>query len=294
MTTTVARAPGGSLPNGAFLPEFWDTKLNMYLRQLTCLEKVTNNDYGGGMMHKGGVVHIRNEPRVNTFEYTIGNDMPVQNVEDEEIELLINKNRAYNFFVDDIDLAQTDIPLVESLTKSAAYQTKVDIETTVFGSVYSDAGNALAQTALDSTNSMKWALTASAYLSSQGVKPEDRFLVVPAFVALQLQLSDIKAANIMGDSESVARNAIGENDFLGHIGGMRVYQSEQIAEVSGVYHCIAGSKRAICYAAQFTKSETFKSDKRMGDGIRGMTVYGFKTIQPNALVHMPCTINLGI
>jgi hypothetical protein len=219
--------------------------------------------------------------------------MPVQNIEDEEIELLINKNRAYNFFVDDIDLAQTDIKLVEALTSSAAYQTKIDIETTVYGSVYSEAGNALAQTALDSTNAMKWALTASAYLSSEGVQPNDRYLVVPAFVALQLQLSDAKAANLMGDDTSIARKAI-ENDYAGHIGGMRVYVSEQVAEVAGVYQCFAGSRRAICYAAQFTKSETFKSDKRMGDGIRGMTVYGFKVIQPNALVHMPCTVNLGV
>jgi hypothetical protein len=295
MTTTVARTPGGSLPNGAFLPEFWDTKLNMYLKQMTCLEKVTNNDYGGGLMHKGGVVHIRSEPRVNTFDYVIGNDMPVQNIDDEEIELLINKNKAFNFFVDSIDLAQTDIALVEALTSSAAYQTKVDIETVVFGSVYADAGNALAQTAVDSTNAMKWALTASATLSSEGVQPRDRFLVVPAFVALQLQLSDIKAANMMGDAESVARSAIGtNNDFLGDIGGMMVYASEQVAQANGIYQCFAGSKRAICYAAQFTKSEHFKSEKRMGDGIRGMTVYGFKVIQPNALVSMPCTINLGI
>ena len=57
--------------DGDFIDEIWDPKLNNFLRQMTSLEKITNNEYGGGTLHRGGVVHIRSEPRGNVFDYVI-------------------------------------------------------------------------------------------------------------------------------------------------------------------------------------------------------------------------------
>ena len=295
MTNTVARVAGGSTPNGAFLPEQWSTKLNYYYMKQTFLNDIANNDWGSGLLHQGGVINIRQVPEVQVFNYTIGEPMPTQNVDDEKIQLLINKAVGFKIFRDDIDRVQMDIDLLNAVTTNGAYQTKIKIETDVLGSIYGSASTSFSTTALDSTNAMRWVLTAGAQMDKLNV-PDDgkRFIVIPPYVALQLQMSDLKAANMMGDSESVARKSLG-NGHLGMIGGINVYVSNCLTKTAdGVYHCIAGHRSATVYASQFTTVERGKDPDYFGDYLRGLSVYGFKVNKPEGLIHMPATVTEGV
>jgi hypothetical protein len=202
---------------------------------------------------------------------------------------------GFKIFRDDIDRVQMDIDLLNAVTTNGAYQTKIKIETDVLGSVYGSAGNAIAATALDSTNAMRWVLTAGALMDKANV-PDDgkRYIVIPPFAALQLQMSDLKAANMMGDSESVARKTLG-NGHLGMIGGMNVYVSNCLTKTAdGQYHCIAGHRSAVVYASQFSTVERGKDPNFFGDYLRGLSVYGFKVNKPEGLIHMPCTVSEGV
>jgi len=294
MANTVDRVPGGSTPNGNFNPEHWATKLNYYYMKQTFLNDICNNDWGSGLLHAGGTINIRNVPEVQIFDYVIGQAMPTQNINDEKIQLVIDKAKGFKIFRDDIDRVQQDIDLLNACTTNGAYQTKIAIETDVLGSIYSEADNAIAETALDSTNAMRWVLTAGAIMDKKNV-PDDRkrFIVIPPFAALQLQMSDLKAANMMGDAESVARKSLG-NGHLGMIGGMNVYVSNCLAKVDGVYQCIAGHRSATVYASQFTTVEKLKDPDYFGDLLRGLSVYGFKVNKPEGLIHMPCTVSEGV
>ena len=46
----------------------------------------------------------------------------------------------------------------------------------------------------------------------------------------------------------------------------------------------AGTKDAITFASQFTRMETLRSTSTFGQIVRGLNVYGFKVVKPEALV----------
>jgi len=56
------------------------------------------------------------------------------------------------------------------------------------------------------------------------------------------------------------------------------------AQNSGIRRMVvAGTKDAITYAGQVTKTETLRNQSDFGDLIRGLNVYGRKVVKPEAL-----------
>jgi hypothetical protein len=51
---------------------------------------------------------------------------------------------------------------------------------------------------------------------------------------------------------------------------------------------MAGQRHAISFAAQMTKMETLRSESTFGELVRGLNVYGYKVLKPEALVDIYC------
>jgi hypothetical protein len=54
------------------------------------------------------------------------------------------------------------------------------------------------------------------------------------------------------------------------------------------YYCLFGTNAAITFASQMTKMETLRAESTFGDLVRGLNVYGFKIIKPEALGLLYC------
>lgn len=289
MPARVART-GNNLPNGNFLSEIWSRKLNVKYYAQTCLSDITNNKYEGEIKNQGATVVIRNRPTVAISDYTVNQDMQYQDIVDEKIELLIDKAKSFSFKIDDVDAVQSDIAIMNELTQDAAYQMKIAIDKHVLGSVYGDASNTLTQAALDKTTVLDWIIDAEVKMEESNLPTSERWLVIPPRIAGLIQKSDLKNASLTGDSKSIIRSNM-NNGRLGEIGGLTVYVSNNLAVTSGgVYQCLAGHKSAITFAAQIIKVETLRLQTKFGDAVRGMNVYGFKTVLPSGLVSMPATL----
>ena len=67
-----------------------------------------------------------------------------------------------------------------------------------------------------------------------------------------------------------------------------VYQSNLLATGTGgdagKTLALAGHPKATCFASQFVKTETVRLTDTFGDGVRGLKVYGYKVVVPDALV----------
>lgn len=50
------------------------------------------------------------------------------------------------------------------------------------------------------------------------------------------------------------------------------------------FSCFAGTRDAITFASQITRMETLRSQTTFGNLVRGLNVYGYKVIKPEALV----------
>lgn len=210
-------------------------------------------------------------------------------MQDDKIELTVDKAKYFAFKVDDIDKAQADIAILNESTQDAAIQMKIAVETQIFGSVYADASNALSSLALDKTNVLDWIVDAEVKLDENNVPVDGRFIVIPPKAAGLIQKSDLKNASITGDNKSVLRGSMW-NGRLGEIAGFTVYVSNTLATSGTTYQCFSGQKNSITFASQINKTETVRLQDTFGDAVRGLCVFGWKTVVPQGLVSMPVTI----
>jgi len=105
-----------------------------------------------------------------------------------------------------------------------------------------------------------------------------RFLVIPARMAGLIKKSELKDASLAGDNQSVMRNG-----RLGMIDRFTIYVSHNLNVSSGKFSIVAGTKMGLTFASQMTEMETIRSETTFGDIIRGLQVYGYKVVKPEAL-----------
>lgn len=288
MPTSVARI-GNNLPNGNFNPQVWSKKLNLKYYAQTFLMNICNSDYEGEIKGQGASVLIRNRPTVAINDYSVNQDMTYQDIIDEKIELLIDKAKYFSFKIDDVDTAQQDIKLMNELTQDASYQMKIAIDTVVLGSIYSDATNSLPTLTMDKTNVIDWIIDAEVKMEENNLPISDRWLVIPPKAAGFIQKSDLKNASLSGDTKSIIRSNM-TNGRLGEIGGITLYVSNNLAKSGTTYQCISGHKSAVTFAAQIVKVENLRLQTKFGDAVRGLNVFGYKTLIPSGLISMPAII----
>jgi hypothetical protein len=97
-------------------------------------------------------------------------------------------------------------------------------------------------------------------------------------MAGMIKKSDLKDASITGDSMSVIRNG-----RLGMIDRFTIYMSHNLSVSSGKFSLIAGHKMGFTFASQMTNMETIRSESTFGNIVRGLQVYGYKVVKPEAL-----------
>lgn len=289
MPTNVART-GGNLAAGGFTPEKWSLRLNKVFWASCNLMSIANSDWEGEIRSNGSVVKIRQSPLISTYDYSANGIIEYQDITDDYIDLIINKSKGWAITRDDIDEIQNDIDAFKEVNTNAALQSKIDVEKQVYSTVYADAGNVMASTALTKVNVIDWIIEQGVLLDEANV-PDDgkRWILVPPRIAGLIAASDLKNASITNDSKSVIRTSF-SNDKLGTVYGLNIFASNNLTKTGATYQCMSGHPHAITFANQFNKTETGLRETSHGKFMRGLNLYGYKVVKPKALIHAPATI----
>ena len=241
----------------------------------------------GELSSKGGKVKIRVRPNVAVVDYPTGGDINYQDLNDNFIELLIDKAKLTAFIVDDIDAAQADIKIVNEATIEAGEQMKIAIDTEVLGGIYTGASSQVPVQAVTKANVVNWLMTAGTELDQLNIPSEGRWVVVPPWIAQMIkEAPGLADASASGDSVSSLRNG-----RVGTVDRFAIHVSNNLTTTVGgtQWECIAGTKTFASFASQYTKTETLRLQNRIGDAIRSLNVYGFGVTHPDSGVHMPAT-----
>jgi hypothetical protein len=145
-------------------------------------------------------------------------------------------------------------------------------------------------------------LKMSAVLDEQNVPESGRWLLLSPYDRQILMNTNLAQAYFTGDQSSIVRTGkIGMIDrFTVYVSNMlprgaqdKAWVSGQTATSSGAAYAasydgarriiVAGTKDAISFASQITKTETLRNQTDFGDVIRGLNVYGRKVVKPEAL-----------
>lgn len=295
-------AAGAVQYSGNYVPNVvWSGKMLIKFYQSTVFGDICNTDYEGEISKMGDSLKIRTTPTITISDYTKFQDLDEEIPSSDPVTLDIDRAKYFNFVVDDVDKFQSDLDYVEDFTRDASEQLKISTDRTILGNVYTQAdddnqgstagllsnninlGTSGSPVQLTKANILEYIVDLGTVLDEQDVPEDDRALVLPAWACGLIKKSDLKDASLAGDSVSIMRNG-----RLGMIDRFTIYKSNLLATTTDsgntVTNIIACQKNAISFAAQFTKMETLRSVKTFGDIIRGLMVYGFKVLKPEALV----------
>lgn len=263
-----------------FLTTVWSARLNENLKKNLVYGNCVNNDYEGDIQEQGQTVKINSIGSVTIGDYnkTTGMDVP-EELSDTSMELVIDQAKFFNFRVDDIDKAQSNVDLMDAAIKEASYGL-ADAADQYIASLYTgvasknvigDDENPITPTA---ENAYDYLVDLGVILDEANVPDMDRFVVVPSWF-YGLLLKDprfTKDTNIM------------QTGYVGNVNNMVVYKSNNVPNVNGEkYKIMAGYKGAIAFAGQINSVEAFRPEKYFADAVKGLYLYGAKLIKPTGI-----------
>jgi len=290
----------GGRPNysGNFIPEIWSGKLIENFYDATVLSAISNTDYEGEIRRMGDTVNIRTTPEITIRSYVKGQTLTVENPDKPKLQLVIDKGEYFACIEDDVDKVQADINLMDTWSKDASERMKIQIDQNVLANIVTEVatenegatagrisgdinlGVTGTPVAITKTNVLEYLVDLGTVLDEANCPESDRFVVIPAKMAGYIKKGDLKDASLTGDGTSVLRNG-----RLGMIDRFTLYVSHNLPVSSGEFDIIAGHKMGFTFASQMTEMETIRSETTFGNIIRGLQVYGYKTVKPEALAH---------
>ena len=110
-----------------------------------------------------------------------------------------------------------------------------------------------------------------------GIRPW--VVINPKIEALLLQSPEFISAHNVADETL-------RNGAIGRVAGMDVLVTTNLVAVFDKYYVLAGTNEAITFASQLAKIESLRDKDTFSDLIRGLYLYGAKTVNPSALAKM--------
>jgi hypothetical protein len=284
-----------------YVPALYSGKLLVKFYAETVLSSIANTDYEGEISQQGDTVYIRSVPDIQITDHVKGGAVTYDQPKSESTSLLIDKGKKWAFATDYIDKAQTDIKdYTERWTTDAAKQLKIAIDRDVLGNVYVDAhadnqgttagavaadidlGAPASPLAISKATVLEKIVDLGQVLDEQNVPEEGRFLVAPPWFCSLIKKSELRDASLSGDPQSILRNG-----RIGMVDTFTIYKSNLLETTSDTGHTVTnmifGTKDALTFASQLTENENLKNPFGFGWLFRGLQVYGYQVIKPEAL-----------
>ena len=296
---------GGANYTGNFIPEIWASKLILNFYDATVLAAISNTDYDGEITGYGDKVNIRTTPELTIRTYQKDMQLQIERPDKPKLVLNIDQGDYFAAVEDDVDRIQADVNLLDAWTRDASERMKVRIDSNVLNSAtlltgisalnLGAAAGRISQSVnlgatgapvqLTKTNILDYIIDSGQVLDEANAPETDRFLVIPAWMAGMIKKSDLKDASLSGDGITPIRNG-----RLGMIDRYTLYVSHNLNKVTDTgnlcYSVIGGHKLGLTFATQMTNMESLRAESTFGTIIRGLQVYGFQVVKPEALMRL--------
>lgn len=269
-----------------FIPEIWSQKLNSMLQKECVMLQCVNRNYEGEIKNQGDSVKIITPAAVSIATVGSGN-ITYDELEPTATDLIIDQKKFFAFKINDVAQVQSNADIMEAHLENAKKAIE-EVQDSYLLSQHAsvDTANVVGSDsepiALDKTTIYsQFVKLALCLKNSNAVSATKRPWVVinPTIESYLLQSSEFIGAHNVAD-ETLREGAIGR------IAGMDVLVSTNLTDVGGKYYVLAGTNDAITFASQLAKIESLRDKDSFSDLIRGLYLYGAKTVQPKALAKM--------
>lgn len=273
-----------------FIPKIWSSKMLVSFREKAIFAGLANREYegeakSGNSVKITGVVDVAvKDYRAGALSDGAGGTLPRTTTPDEitdtTVELLINQEKNFDFYVDDIDAAQAAGKLTP-YTDSAAAGLVEDSDKFLAALLFLQGTAASGVTpATDAKTAWNVIRDLRKVLNKAKVPQGERVFVANAEFTALLEENDSKlmSANTSGSTKGL------EEAALPRILGFDGFGSENLPTVNKP-SIVAFHKSALAYVSQIEKTEGMRAQNKFADRLRGLHVYGGKVLRPTAVAH---------
>lgn len=271
-----------------FIPTVWAARLLVALNEALVYGQtnVSNRDYEGEIREAGNTVKIASIGDVSIGDYVKDTDIAdPEALTDDDQTLLIDQQKYFNFYVDSVDRAQQNVNVMDEAMRRSAWALREKADSYVAGLMAVDvpAGNTLGTVAVPKVptkaDAYEYLVDLGVLLDESNTPIDGRFVVVPAWFH-GLLLKDDRFVN-SGSRRSDTTLANGE---VGEAAGFSILKSNNVPNTTGTkYRIMAGHSIATSYVEQIVDLQTYNPEKRFGDAVKGLHVYGAKVVRPTNL-----------
>ena len=275
----------------AFIPEIWSAKLNTMLEKDCVMLQCVNRNYEGEIKNQGDKVKIITPAAVEISTLDT-NSITYKELTPTSMDLVIDQKKFFAFKINDVAQVQSNADIMEAHLTNAKNAIE-EVQDAYLLSMHANVdennivGSDSSPIALSkSTIYEQFVKLAMKLKDANAVKAGKRPWVVinPLVESYLLQSTEFIGANNVAD-ETLREGAIGR------IAGMDVLVSTNLTAVSNKYYILAGTNDAITFASQLSKIESLRDKDSFSDLVRGLYLYGAKTVQPKDLAKMVATVS---
>lgn len=282
------------------------------LRKAQVFGNLFNDDWSGVIKHQGDTVKISAIGAITISAYS--KDTPInapQSLTDAQTQLTISQASYYNFAIDDVDAAQQQ-PKVMSQAMSDAGYYMADTMDQYYAGFYVDAAlsNLIGSAGGfvtpvvgtqgnigNGTTVYDYLVILNQKLNEAKITRAGRWCVVPPWITTFLtqdtrftsfNTPDARAAIMTGVLDASRGQAA--DAYVGRIANMDIYESNNNPHLGGTIGIagsqdvvIAGHSQGLAKAEGLVETEAFRPQDRFSDAVKGLALYGAKTVRPEAL-----------
>jgi len=290
--------------NAFWVPQIYSKKVQIVLRKAATAEAICNTDYMGEIKNFGDTVNIVQEPQITVSDYTRGLATSATALTDQELILVVDQAKYFQFALDDIEKRFSHINFQSVASDNAAYKLRDALDSNVFTYLGADAqvsttANRLGTTGtpidigfatgeIDPLNSMS---TSAKLLDIQNAPEEGRWFVgAPEWYdALANTSSKLLSVDYNAGKGSLRNGLVAS----GLVRGFQMYKSNNLAtnDLSGATPAGSatapvatwGQMSSTSCASQLKIVESLRSTTTFADIVRGLLVFGRKVLRPECL-----------
>lgn len=265
-----------------FIPEIWSSYiLERYLAK-NVFAALVDRKYEGEV-RKGNTIHIPGvvAPAVKDYKAN-SRTTSADAISDTGVDIVIDQEKNFDFYVDDIDNAQSNENLLPLYTDAAG------------DSLATDADQFIANLLVANATGMPWTSNPTTGDAAFNVVKDARKLMNKANVPdddlrIAVVNAEFEALLVGADSKLTSFDTSGDtaglrNATVGKLLGFRMVTSNNLPE-SDSPQAVFFHQRAAAFASQITETEAMRAENKFADRIRGLHVYGGKVVKaPGVLV----------
>ena len=262
-----------------FIPTVWSRHIMDDLEKETILVDHCHRRYEGDVKQAGSVKILGvGEPTIGDYNKS---DIDIEAMSDTSQELVINQAKYFSFYVDDVDEAQSVPGLPEEYRRKAVHKLAVARDACV-ADLIKVCKNVTEVTELTAEAMVDGVDDAIVALRNRDFNEDGVIELSPkAYSLFKKHLIQISTDN----PDYIKKGYVGMYD------GFRVFMSTNMATESGYTYCCVRGEKAIAFAGQLTKVTAQPAEKRFADIVKGLDVFGAKTIDEKRIqvIKVPLT-----